>query len=102
MRKFLDDSGVHDALDYLHSCGDYRREVMRQKQMPNLMRHLLVAWHRFVEDTGEPVRPYADLLADVYVAKQVWKPRGKRICNKKFLRENTFGPREATYPGEPP
>ena len=68
MQKFFDDYGVHDALDYLQSCGDHRIEVMKQKRMPNFMRYLLILWHRFVEDTGEPVHPHADLLADVYLS----------------------------------
>ena len=47
------------------------------------------------EDTGEPVLPYADLLAALYVKKQCWIPRAQGSYNIKTLVENHFGSREA-------
>ena len=41
---FFNSSGVHDALDYLQSCGNHSIQKMANKRMPNVMLHILVEW----------------------------------------------------------
>ena len=51
--QFFDNSGVHDALDYLQTCGKYSIEEMVNKRMPDMLLHILVQWRRLVQ-RGQP------------------------------------------------
>ena len=44
--RFLDDSGLYDALDYLQLNGDHSIEKMTEKRMPNTMRYIIIEWRR--------------------------------------------------------
>ena len=69
MVKFLDGSGVHDALDYLQNAGHHSIEKMKQKRMPNLMQYLMILWHRFAHEASIATQPTHQPLAHEYLNK---------------------------------
>ena len=51
--RFLDDSELYDALDYLHSNGNHSIEKMSERRMPNTMRYIIIEWHRMSSAKAE-------------------------------------------------
>ena len=44
--RFLNNSGLYDALEYLQLMGNHSIEKMSEKRMPNTMRYIIIEWRR--------------------------------------------------------